>query len=222
MKRVVVLLALGLAAGQALGTYYVAGDFNGWNAAGNVMTDMGGGIWQVDLANVGGRHEFKVTIGDWSQNWPGSGNSWFLGDGSSNVTISLNENDIQDGWRGNWGRIGTSTDPGTWTAAGDWQSWNNTGNTMTSIGGNIYQYEQNLAPGWYQWKAVVTGSWDSIGDDFRGVNSNTTWFETTAANPHAIFKVNALAGTTNVTVTPEPSTLVLLCLGGLTLLRRRP
>ena len=74
---------------------HLAGDFNGWNAAGNAMNDLGGGIWSVDLTGVGGRHEFKVTIGDWSQNWPGSGNSWFLGDGSGNVTLSFNANDIQ-------------------------------------------------------------------------------------------------------------------------------
>jgi hypothetical protein len=204
--------------------YYVAGDFNGWNAAGNVMTDLGGGIWQVSLANVGGRHEFKVTIGDWSQNWPGSGNSWFLGDGLGNVTLTFNANDVQDGWRGNWGRMGTSTDPGTWTAVGDWQGWNNTGNAMTALGGGTYRYQQVLAPGWYQWKAVVTGMWDAIGDDFRGVNANTTWFEVTAASPIAVFEVNGLAGIERVYTVPEPSTVALwgVALAGVVWLRRKP
>lgn len=221
MQKLILAMLLAVVATPAFGAYYVAGDFNGWNAGGNAMTDLGGGIWQVSLSGVGGRHEFKVTIGDWSQNWPGSGNSWFIGDGSGNVTLTFNANDIQDGWRGNWGRMGTSTDPGTWTAVGDWQGWNNTGNAMTPQGGGVYGYSQTLAPGWYQWKAVVTGAWDAIGDDFRGVNANTTWFEVTAANPIANFEVNALTGVERVFTTPDPATLGLLALGGLGLLRRR-
>lgn len=220
-----VLIALVVALGvPAYGAYYVAGDFNGWNAAGNAMTDMGGGIWQLNLSSVGGRHEWKVTDGTWSNNWPGSGNSWFFGDGSGNITLTFNANDIQDGWRGNWGRMGTSTDPGTWTAVGDWQGWNNAGNSMVAQGGGIYMYEQQLAPGWYQWKAVVTGSWnEQIGDDFRGVNSNTTWFEATAAQPLARFWVNANAGTIKVETLPipEPAALGLLAVAGLALVRRR-
>ncbi len=216
-----VLALCALLATPALADYYLAGDFNGWSAAGNIMTDMGGGIWQTTLNNVGGRHEFKVTMGDWSQNWPGSGNSWFIGDGAGNVTVTFNANDVQDGWRGNWGRLGTSTDPGTWTAVGDWQGWNNTGNAMAAQGGGVYKYSQTLAPGWYQWKAVVTGMWDAIGDDFRGINANTTWFEVTAANPTAVFEVNALTGVERVYTTPEPATLGLLLLGGFGLLRRR-
>jgi len=227
MKKMLIVMAVLAMAAPAMGDYYVAGDFNGWNPAGNLMTDMGGGIWQVDLSNVAGRHEFKVTIGDWSQNWPGSGNSWFFGDGAGNVTITFNVNDIQDGWRGNWGRMGTSTDPGTWTAVGDWQGWDNANpaTAMVPQGGGIYKYQQTLAPGWYQWKAVVTGSWDAIGNDFRSVNADTTWFEVTAEKPLAIFQVNALAGIIRVDTAPipEPSSLMALALGlpSVALLRRR-
>lgn len=222
-KLVVALLTAGAFTLSVSADYYVGGDFNGWNAAGNIMTDLGGGIWQVNLTGVGGRHEFKVSIGDWSQNWPGSGNSWFLGDGVGNVTLTFNANDIQDGWRGNWGRLGTSTDPGTWTAVGDWQGWNNSGNSMTALGGGVYRYQQALAPGWYQWKAVVTASWDAIGDDFRGINANTTWFEVTAALPIAVFEVNALAGIERVYMIPEPSALNFLgaALAAWVCLRRR-
>jgi len=92
---------------------------------------------------------------------------------------------------------------------------------MTAMGCGVYQYQQTLAPGWYQWKAVVTGSWDAIGDDFRGVNANTTWFEVTAANPIAVFEVDALTGIERVYTTPEPASLALLLCGLLVLARRR-
>jgi hypothetical protein len=117
--------------------------------------------------------------------------------------------------------VGTSTDPGTWTAAGDWQGWNNAGNTMVALGGGVYMYEQALAPGWYQWKASVTGTWDTIGDDFRRTNSNTMWFEVTGANPLAVFQVNALAGTIRVDAVPEPMTLALLTVGAVAIRRGR-
>ncbi|MDM8004597.1 MAG: PEP-CTERM sorting domain-containing protein [Phycisphaerae bacterium] len=216
------MVAVALAATPSFGDYYLAGDFNGWNAAGNAMTDLGGGIWQATLSGVSGRHEFKVTIGDWSQNWPGSGNSWFLGDGDGNVTVTFNANDVQDGWRGNWGRMGLSTDPGTWTAVGDWQGWDNANaaTAMAPQGGGIYKCEQTLAPGWYQYKAVVTGSWDAIGNDFRGVNAENLWFEVTAENPIAVFQVDALTGIIRVDSVPEPAAVILLA-GGLLFFRRR-
>jgi len=227
MKRALFVVAIIVMAAPAVADYYLAGDFNGWDAAGHAMTDLGGGIWQAALAGVGGRHEFKVTMGDWSNNWPGSGNSWFIGDGTGNVTITFNANDVQDGWRGNWGRMGTDTDPGTWTAVGDWQGWNNAdpATSMLAQGGGIYAYQQQLAPGWYQWKAVVTGSWDAIGDDFRSVNANTTWFEATAEKPIAKFWVNALDGTIKVETAPvpEPSSLLALLASvpALAIFRRR-
>jgi hypothetical protein len=215
MRKLLLIAAIAAMAMPAVADYYIAGDFNGWDAAGNIMTDLGGGIYQATIGNVGGRHEFKVTIGDWSQNWPGSGNSWFFGDLDGNITITFNDNDIQDGWRGNWGRIGLSTDPGTWTAVGDWQGWDNANaaTAMAPLGGGIYTCQATLAPGWYQWKAVVTGSWDAIGDDFRSVNANTTWFEITAEKPTAVFKVNALDGTCRVDTIPEPSSLLALAAG---------
>lgn len=223
MRKGIALVVVALVS-PTMAAYHVAGDFNGWDAGATAMTDMGGGIWQVDLQNVGGRHEFKVTDGTWNNNWPGSGNSWFFGDAGNNVTITFNANDVQDGWRGNWGRIGLSTDPGTWTAVGDWQGWNNANpaTAMAPIGGGKYQVQADLAPGWYQWKAVVTGSWDAIGNDFRGINADTLWFEVTAAAPTAVFTVDAPTGIIRVETIPEPATVGLLLIGaGLMTLRRR-
>jgi hypothetical protein len=206
---------------------YVTGDFNGWNAAGNVMTEtsLGSGIWQVTLNMSAGRHEFKVTEGDWSWNVPGA-NSWLYTDGSGNVTVTYDSNTYADGWSSASGRIGVSVDPGTWTAVGDWQGWNNAdlATVMTGLGGGIYelQYTIGLA-GTYQYKAVDTGSWDAIGSDARSINAGNLGFTTTSANQLVDFYVNALNGTIKVDVVPEPST-VAMSLSGLAALlvfRRR-
>src|ERR1017187_3561176 len=110
MKKLIVSLAgavaVTVAALAAPPPYYVAGDFNGWNAAGNLMTDMGGGIYQPTITGpTPGRHEFKITEGDWSWNTPTSGNSWLYTDASGNVTITHDSNTYSDGWSSSSGRI---------------------------------------------------------------------------------------------------------------------
>ena len=200
---------------------YVAGDFNGWNATGNVMTEtsLGSGIWQVTLNMSAGRHEFKVTEGDWSWNVPGA-NSWLYTDGSGNVTVTYDSNTYADGWSSASGRIGVSVDPGTWTAVGDWQGWNNANlaTAMTAQGGGIYELQYAIgSAGTYQYKAVDTGSWDAIGSDARSINAGTLGFTTTDANQLVDFYVDALNGTikADVVSVPEPSTLAICGLSGL-------
>jgi hypothetical protein len=213
----------------AAAPYYVAGDFNGWNSAGNLMTETfsGSGIWQVGLSMGTGRHEFKVTDGTWSWNVPTSGNSWLYTDGSGNVTITYNANTYSDGWTPSSGRIGVNIDPGAWTAVGDWQGWNNANGAtaMTAQGGGIYELSGYSigTPGWYQYKAVNTGMWDAIGSDSRSVNASTYWFQVTNPYETVDFFVNALDGSMKVDVIPEPSTLALLgtALAGLFWLRRK-
>lgn len=230
MKKLLVISAFcaALPALAQLTPYYVAGDFNGWNAAGNVMTETspGSGIWQVSLNMSTGRHEFKITEGDWSWNVPGSGNSWLYTDGSGNVTITYDANTYADGWTPASGRIGVNIDPGTWTAVGDWQGWNNANpaTAMSALGGGIYDLAYVIASvGTYQYKAVDTGSWDAIGSDSRSVNANTLNFTTTDPNQTVDFFVNALNGTIQVDVEPipEPASVALLGLGGLVLLALR-
>ncbi len=92
MRTLLVIVALAVIVSPAGADYYVASDFNGWDPAGNVMTDVGGGIWQASINMGAGRHEFKITIGDWSQSWPGSGNSWTYTDWDGNVTVTFDSN----------------------------------------------------------------------------------------------------------------------------------
>jgi hypothetical protein len=225
MKKLLVTLvaaaALALPTFAAPPPYYVAGDFNGWNPTGNLMTETspGSGIWQVSLSSVAaGRHEFKITEGDWTWNYPGA-NSWLVADASGNVTSSYDANTYSDGWLNTSPRIGVSAsgNPTTWTAVGDWQSapWNNSdpATAMSSIGGGIFELSYVIAtPGSYQYKPVVTGSWDAIGTDSRNINANNWFFPTTDPNQTVNFFVNALDGSIRVDVVPipEPSTLALL------------
>jgi hypothetical protein len=227
MKKLLIVtaaLAVSLTAFGQLTPYYLAGDFNSWNAAGNVMTETfaGSGIWQVSLTGLStGRHEFKVTEGDWDWNYPGA-NSWLYTDVSGNVTITYDVNTYADGWSTTSQRIGLNVDPGTWTAVGDFQGWNNAdpGTAMTALGGGIYQYTLTTVGSW-NWKPVVTGTptWDSISWDNRSVGT-ANWAFTINAGEEANLYVNSLAGTAKVEIVavPEPSTLALCALSGLAML----
>ena len=102
MKKILATIALAAIALPLMADYYVAGDFQGWNAGGNVMTQTapGSGVWVETFTGLGAsaRHEFKITDGTWNNAWPGSGNSWLYADGSGNVTITYNANTCADGW----------------------------------------------------------------------------------------------------------------------------
>lgn len=216
MRVLLAACAALLLATPPAGAFFVAGDFNGWNAAGNEMTDMGGGVWSLELAfNPGERHEFKVTTGDWSNAWPQSGNSWFITDVQGYIKLTFDTNTYGDGWLNSTNRIGVSHEPGTWTAVGDWQGWANAdpATAMAAMGGGIYMLESEVAPGSYQYKAVNTGTWDAIGGDARGVNADTIHFDTTPGNTTVRFWVDAGQGVAKVEVVPEPAGVLALASG---------
>lgn len=231
-KTILTLASCVLALGLQAQSYFIAGDFNAWNAAGNAMTEtsLGSGIWQVTISGLAAnaRQEFKVTDGTWGWSTPGP-NSWLYSDGSGNVTLTYDTTTSGDGYSPASGRVGVSVDLGTWTAVGDWQGWNNANGAtaMSSLGGGVYQLSYLIASaGSYQYKAVNTGSWDAIGSDTRNVNAGTLGFTTTSANQTVNFYVNALNGSVKLDVVPvpEPSTLALAGLSGLAslfLFRRR-
>ena len=196
--------------------WYVRGDFNGWGTTDPMYDDgthgdvlSGDGIFtaQVTVATVG-RHEFKVANEDWSISYPGSGNSWLdTTTPSELVTVTFDINLYSDGWLPSINVIAVSTEPGTWTAVGDWQGWNNADPTtsMSALGNGVYELVTTLGtPGSYQYKAVKSGTWDAIGADGRGTNASTATFDTTIVDQQVTFRLDALLGRIQVEVTPVP------------------
>lgn len=228
-------LLLTVSPGWAISNPYIAGDWQGWDPGTNQMTEtsLGSGIWTFDISGLGAgsRHEFKITDGTWGTALPLPGNSWFYADGSGNMTVTYDSNTYSDGWSPASDRLSLTTDPGAWTAVGDWQhllpggtDWinNDTYTSMTPLGGGMYQFSATLAPGTYSGKTVYTGTWDAIGADNRGVNADNFSFTTDAINDTVTFTVDAFAGVATVVV-PEPTTFALAGLGlaALFTLRRR-
>ncbi len=214
-----VLAIVGLTA-PASADYYLAGEFNGWNEAGQLMNDDGGGMYSATVSGLtaDSRYEFKVTVGDWGTSYPPS-NAWLFSDSSGNVDITFNTNVVSDGWQTEQYRIGLNTDPGTWNVVGDLNGWNNNDASMvmTDQGGGIYALTgQSFTAGTYWWKGVMTGTWDAIGGDGRGINASNLEL-TVAAGETVNFYVNALDGTLKADVIPEPATMTLLGIGSLLL-----
>jgi glycosidase len=196
--------------------WYVRGDFNGWGTADPMYDDgthgdalAGDGIYTalVTVATAG-RYEFKVATDDWSVSFPGSGNSW-LGTNADGqvVTVTFDTNTYTDGWLPETNIIGLSTEPGAWTAVGDWQGWDNASpaTAMTAQGDGVYELTTSItSPGTHQYKAVKTGTWDAVGADGRSVNASTATFETTVADQDVALTVDVLAGRIRVAVEEPP------------------
>ena len=185
----IVLVVIVLAA-PVNAAYYVAGEFNDWDPAGQLMTDNLDGTYSATVTGLTAesRYEFKVTVGDWGTSYPPS-NAWLFSDSSGNVDITFNTNVVSDGWQTEQYRIGLNTDPGTWNVVGDLNGWNNNDASMvmTDQGGGIYALTgQSFTAGTYWWKGVD-------------------------------FYVNALDGTLKADVIPEPATMTLLGIGSLLL-----
>jgi len=207
-----------------LGDFYIAGDMNGWDPAGDLMTDDGGGMYSAGFTlDANARYEFKVTDGTWDDTWPQSGNSWLWTDGDGNITISYDTNVYADGWVGTTERIGLDYEPGhQWQAVGDFNGWNNDDAAwyMAPAGGGIYTVTGTIATaGTYYGKAIEATTWDAIGGDARSINADNIEFTTSVDNEQVIFNVDVLTGI--VQIVPEPATLALLGVGALALLRRR-
>jgi hypothetical protein len=163
-------------------TPHVAGSMQGWDPTSSPMTETapGSSVWELEFTGLtpDTRYEYKITNGlDWAdpnhQNLPGA-NSWCFTDANGTIKIFYDGNFYADGWFPERDRLPLPaySDPGTWTAAGSFQGWNNAdpATAMLPQGGGVYMYEgTGLAADTYEWKAVITGSWDSISVDGRSI-----------------------------------------------------
>ena len=205
MKSLLLTLAIVLFASAAFAQpFYVAGDFDGWNAEDNEMFDdgtngdavAGDGIHSLlmTIADVG-RHEFKIAEFAWANSWPVSGNGWFVTTvADEGVLFTFNTNTVGDGWLpdGYWPFTDHS---GAYTLVGDLQDelgdaadWDPTGNLILhddgingdAVAGDGYFTLAGVMPaGTWSWKIVQAGAWDSIGSDGVSVNSGNNTLELT-------------------------------------------
>jgi hypothetical protein len=217
MKKFAALAVL-LFASAALADYYVTGSFQGWNPGdpAYVMTDMGG-WYQYDVTGAAGRHEFKVTMGDWSTTWPGENARADFGDGE--FSINFYPGAAGDGWFPPENRVGYA-DKGlhTWDIMGSFNDWSTPVVELTPMGGGLHAGWYTVeTPGTYYFKFRKAGDWDiAIGNDFSNYMHDIEW-TTTMPNEALYFQLDLPNG--RWTIVPEPTGLLGLALLGL--LRRR-
>jgi len=190
----------------AIDNPHVAGEMQGWDPAADPMVETapGSGIYEITFTGLtpGGRYEFKITDGTWDNAIP-SANSWCFADANGEITITYDSNTYDDGWSPTYDRIALSTDPGTWTAAGSFQGWDNAdpASAMTDQGDGVYLLELTDLPlACYFWKPVVTGSWDSISWDGRSVNTADMEFCPDLASDTVRLWVDSFGGTVRVDI----------------------
>ena len=195
-------------------TPHVAGSMQGWDPGSHPMTDLGGNIWELTFNGLtpGGLELFKITDGTWDNSLPGD-NSWLYADPNGDITITYDGNLYSDGWAPDRDRLGLDSDPGTWNAAGDfmdgipgeivppdWQN-NDPNFVMVSQGNGVYMYEgTGIQPGTYYWKAVISGTWDSISWDERSIDTANMQFDIASTSDIYRFYVDDLTGVVKVEV----------------------
>ncbi len=192
--------------------YYAPGEANGWDNT-TPMVDQGGGIHHyvvdgfVDPSPATTLFDILSIEGNWDSKVWAAGNQWLILDPNGDNTLILDTNTYADGWSPDTNRVGVAYEPSTsWTAVGDWQdqvgggNWDpsNPNTTMTDEGGGLYSFSATLTPGSYNYKAVVTGTWEAIAGSSRNVNSDNFPFTVDAARGTVVMWVDVLNGAIKV------------------------
>lgn len=232
MKRIVTLIIILLFAftTQILFAqpWYARGDFNGWSGTAEELVDdgtmgdvtPGDGIFsRLIVIPTTGRYEFKVTVDDWSTNYPAS-NSWlFTIIDNQEVLITYDSNTQGDGWLPDVNIVNVNDQPtADFVAVGDHNGWNNAGSELLhddgldgdwQAGDGVYAYHAVIAAaGSYNWKAVIFGSWDAWGADNRATNADNVAYSTGTANEDVFFYLDLNTGRVFTSSDPLPVELV--------------
>ncbi len=198
-------------------TFYAPGESNGWDTS-TLMADQLDGTYHYDIIGFAdpspaeALFDILAVEGDWNSKVHAAGNQWLILDPNGDNTLILDTNTYADGWSPDTNRVMVAYEPSTsWTAVGNWQSqvggsdWDNANpNTaMTPAGGDTYSFQAVLAEGGYEYKAVVTGTWNGIGTNSRNVNADSLSFNVPAEGATAVMWVDVIDGAIRVDVLPH-------------------
>jgi hypothetical protein len=190
----------------------------GWDNAAAPMYDdgthgdliPGDGIYSVlyTVEKTAGRYEWKVfACGTWNDPHPAYGNSWLVTTANpQSVRLTFDTNVYDDGWLPTTSIVNASINysPTSWTAAGDFQGWNNANaaTLMTDLGyGRYFLATAVASPGVHQGKITSTGSWSyQIGADGLSTDAVSVYFTTTAPNQIVYFDMDLSDGRMRITV----------------------
>ncbi len=208
----------------------LAGDFQGWNNASHPLYDdathgdllLGDGVYSLEQSiSAAGRYEFKVVgCGTWI-GYPTT-NAWF-NTSSAGQTVRFTFDTNNHGSDAGPAyvpaqyivNLSGETTPGSYTAAGDFQGWDNANpaTLMTNFGSGLYRLSYLIAtPGTYMYKAVATGTWDGFAVDGRSTNSSPYNFTTTVADQEVIFLLDVYNG--RILALPNQTHVGSWCVGG--------
>ena len=219
----VVLFAASIASAQ---TYYIRGDFDGWDTS-TPLVDLGGGhySYMVTGQTPYGQSEYKLASADWSESWPGS-NGKIQFDSTGSATFNLwRQEPFVDGYSpSTYSRVGYDNNGSHgWDVMGSFDGWAAPVVTLTNIGSSVYQGDYTVpTPGTYQFKFRKAGDWAiSIGDNF-GNSAADNSVTTSSPNEVIRFTLDLPNGRWQVlNNVPEPASIGLLSLLATGLLRRR-
>jgi len=201
LKKLFVVAGLTIAfvsASQA--QWYLAGDFQGWNASSTPMNpgpNAGEYSYTITGGTQGGTVNCKVTDGTFNNTWP-SQNMVVHYDQNGNITVHFWPGTATDGWAPYANRVGYD-DPGNlsdspsggnvgpWGLAGGFDSWDGTQAELPlnpGMGAGVYSNSIVVATaGSYGFKFQnPAGSWSDIyfGQDFGNNNNNGSFATTTS------------------------------------------